>query len=152
LFNLFSKKKQSFFPKEDEERMVEAIRSAENQTSGEVRLFIESKCAYLNPVDRAIELFGELHMHETKERNGVLLYIAMKDRQLAIYGDHGIHVKLGQAFWEQEIATILSEFHKHHYTDGICKIIGDIGNALKQHFPYESDDKNELSDGIVFGK
>lgn len=152
MFNLFSKKKQSFFSNEDEERMVEAIRSAEKQTSGEIRLFVESKCAYINPVDRAVELFAELQMHQTKDRNGVLLYIAMKDRQLAIYGDDGIHAKLGQAFWEQEIATILSEFHKHHYTDGICKIIGDIGNALKKNFPYESDDKNELSDGIVFGK
>ena len=132
--------------------MVEAIRSAEKQTSGEIRLFVESKCAYINPVDRAIELFAELNMHQTKDRNGVLLYIAMKDRQLAIFGDEGIHKKLGQAFWEKEIATILSEFHKDHYSDGICKIITDIGTALKQHFPYESTDKNELSDGIVFGK
>lgn len=152
MFNLFSNKKQSLFSIEDEERMVEAIRSAEKQTSGEIRLFVESKCAYINPVDRAIELFAELHMHETKERNGVLLYIAMKDRQLAIYGDEGIHNKLGQSYWEEKVATILSEFNKLQYTDGICKIIGDIGNALKNHFPYESDDKNELSDGIVFGK
>ena len=132
--------------------MVEAIRSAEMQTSGEIRLFVESKCAYINPVDRAIELFAELNMHQTQDRNGVLLYIAMKDRQLAIFGDQGIHIKIGQAFWENETATILSEFHQHHYTDGICKIITDIGTALKHHFPYENADINELSDGIVFGK
>ena len=152
MFNLFSKKKQTFFSKEDEERMVEAIRSAEMQTSGEIRLFVESKCAFINPVDRAIELFAELNMHQTKDRNGVLLYIAMKDRQLAIFGDEGIHNKLGQSYWEKQTTTILSEFQNDHYADGICKIITDIGTALKQHFQHESDDINELSDGIVFGK
>jgi len=152
LLNLFSKKKQSFFSNEEEERMVEAIRSAELQTSGEIRLFVESKCSFINPVDRAIELFGELKMHETKDRNAVLLYIAIKDRQMAIYGDQGIHQEMGQKFWNQEVATIISAFNQHHYTDGICKILGDIGDALKENFPYDREDINELPDGIVFGK
>ena len=152
IFNFLTAKKQSFFNLEEEERMVEAIRSAEMQTSGEIRLFIESKCRFINPVDRALELFGELNMHETKDRNGVLLYIAIKDRQMAILGDEGIHQRLGQSFWQQEVSKILSEFHQHHYVDGICKVIGDIGIALKQNFPYEREDINELSDLIIFGK
>ena len=152
LLHIFSKKRLNYFTKEEEERMVEAIRSAELQTSGEIRLFVESKCTFINPVDRAVELFGELNMHETKDRNAVILYIAIKDRQMAIYGDQGIHQKLGQEFWNKEVALILSEFNKQHYVDGICKILGDIGIALKENFPYEREDINELPDGIVFGK
>lgn len=132
--------------------MVQAIRFAEKQTSGELRLFVESRCKYINPVDRAIELFSELKMHNTKDRNGVIIYIAMKDRQLAIYGDEGIHNRLGQEFWTKEVNTMIDEFHAEHFTDGIVKIIGDIGQALKTHFPYDKEDNNELEDGIVFGK
>lgn len=132
--------------------MVEAIRFAEKQTSGEIRLYVESRCKFLNPVDRAVELFEQLDMHHTKDRNGVIVYVAMKDRQLAIFGDEGIHRKMGQAFWEAEVKKILAEFGEQHYADGIVKIISDIGDALKQHFPYDRGDQNELSDEIVFGK
>lgn len=152
IFNFLTAKKQSFFSAEEEKRMVEAIRFAEIQTSGEIRLFVESKCRFVNPVDRAIELFGELNMHETKDRNGVLLYIAIKDRQMAIWGDEGIHERLGQEFWQKEVSEILSEFHQHQYVDGLCTIIANIGLALKQNFPYEKEDINELSDLIIFGK
>jgi uncharacterized membrane protein len=152
ILSLFTGRKKSFFSKEDEERMVQAIRSAEKQTSGEVRLYIESHCSFINPIDRAKELFTELKMSETKDRNAVLLYFAMKDRQMAIWGDEGIHQKMGQAFWEKEVATILSEFKSNHFLEGICHMIHDVGEALKIHFPYASDDKNELDDNIVFGK
>ena len=152
LFNLFSTKKQSFFTKEEEERMVEAIRSAELQTSGEIRLFIESKCSFINPVDRAIELFGELNMHQTKDRNAVLVYIALIDKQLAIFGDEGIHQRLGQTFWNNEVEKIIAQFNQNEISNGICNMIQAIGKALTHHFPHAIDDKNELSDGIVFGK
>ena len=152
LFDFLSNKKQTFFSKEEEGRMVEAIRSAEKQTSGEIRLFMEQRCAFLNPLDRAKEVFAELEMFKTKDRNAVLLYIATKDQQLAVLGDEGIYQKMGQAFWDSEVKLILSEFKQHHFIDGVCKIIGDVGVALKENFPYESDDKNELDDGIVYGK
>jgi hypothetical protein len=152
LFDFLSNKKQTFFSKEEEERMVEAIRSAEKQTSGEIRLFMEQRCAFLNPLDRAKEVFAELEMFKTKDRNAVLLYIATKDHQLAVLGDEGIYQKMGQAFWDSEVKLILSEFKQHHFIDGVCKIIGDVGVALRENFPYESDDKNELDDGIVYGK
>jgi uncharacterized membrane protein len=145
-------KKKRFFSQEEEERMVEAIRSAEMQTSGEIRLYVESHCKMVNPLDRAKELFIQLEMAKTQDRNGVLLYFAMKDRQLAILGDEGIHARLGQEFWNNEIRTIIADFKQKNFVDGICHMIEDVGNALKLNFPYTSDDKNELSDGIVFGK
>jgi uncharacterized membrane protein len=152
IFDFLSNKKQSFFTKEEEERMVEAIRSAEKQTSGEVRLYVESHCKMVDPLDRAKELFIQLEMTKTKDRNAVLLYFAIKDRQLAILGDEGIHQKLGQEFWNNEIKTIVADFKQHQIVNGICHMIADVGEALKINFPYSSDDKNELSDGIVFGK
>ena len=152
IFNLFSSKKQSFFTKEEEERMVKAIRSAELQTSGEIRLFVESKCSFINPVDRAIELFGKLNMHQTQDRNAVLVYIALKDKQLAVFGDEGIHQRLGQSFWNDEVEKIIGQFNQNEISNGICNMIQAIGKALTHHFPHAIDDKNELSDGIVFGK
>lgn len=132
--------------------MVQAIRLAEKQTSGEIRLFVESHCNFLNPIDRAKELFAELNMSATQDRNAVLLYFAMKDRQMAIWGDEGIHQKLGQTFWNNEVSNILEDFKKENFTSGICKMIADVGDALKSNFPYTTDDKNELDDTIVFGK
>ena len=152
ILSLFTGKKKSFFSKEDEERMVQAIRFAEKQTSGEVRIFVESHCSYIQPIDRAKELFAELKMTATKDRNGVLLYFAMKDRQMAIWGDEGIHQKMGQGFWEKEVAKILADFKREHFVEGICNMIQAVGEALKKNFPYASDDKNELDDTIVFGK
>ena len=152
LFDFLSNKKQTFFSKEEEERMVEAIRSAEKQTSGEIRLYMEQRCAFLNPLDRAKEVFAELDMFKTKDRNAVLLYIATKDHQLALLGDEGIYQKMEQAFWDNEVKLMLSEFKQHHFIDGVCHIISDVGDALKENFPYQSDDKNELDDGIVYGR
>lgn len=131
--------------------MVEAIQQAEKNTSGEVRLFIESKCKFVDPVDRAKEIFFNLKMQETKDRNAVLLYIALDDKQLALFGDEGIHQRLGDEFWNHEVKKIIGAFTKDDYTGGICLIIRDIGEALRSHFPYESDDKNELPDEIIFG-
>ena len=100
-----------------------------------------------------MEIFAELQMDKTEERNAVLVYIAMKDRQLAIYGDAGIHDKVGTAFWNNEVQSMLAHFNKKDYVQGIVKIIHDIGEALVTHFPYNANtDKNELPDDIVFGK
>jgi uncharacterized membrane protein len=151
--SIFSfRKKQPFFTPEEENRIVEAIRKAEKRTSGEIRVYVESRCRFVDPVDRAIEIFYGLKMENTDDRNGVLIYIAMKDHQIAVYGDEGIHLKVGSAFWNKEIKTILEEFNAEHYTDGLITIIHDLGEALTSHFPYEKEDRNELPDDIVFGK
>ena len=147
----FKSSSRSLFNPADEERIVAAIRAAEKRTSGEIRVFIESKCRFVDPVDRAAEVFFGLKMEQTEDRNGVVFYIAMKDHQLAIFGDEGIHKIVGTEFWNAEVQKILREFNAANYVDGIIEIVRDIGEALVKHFPYEQEDKNELPDNIVFG-
>lgn len=133
--------------------MVSAIQNAEQQTSGEVRIFVESKCKYVDALDRAQEIFIRLKMDETELRNGTLIYVAVKDRQAAVYGDQGIHQKVGEQYWKETVAKMLLLFRTQRLTDGICQGIHDLGQALKLYFPYNSDtDKNELPDEIVFGR
>jgi uncharacterized membrane protein len=140
------------FSDEEQQRIVAAIRTAEKRTSGEIRVFVESKCSYVDAVNRAAEIFFGLKMDKTEDRNGVLLYIAVKDQQLAIFGDKGIHEKVGTEFWNEEVKKILKEFSQHHYADGVVHVVTEIGEALVHHFPYENEDRNELPDDIVFGK
>src|SRR5262249_21136639 len=123
------------------------------QTSGEIRVYVESRCRFVNPVDRAAEVFWLLKMEDTAQRNGVLVYVAIKDKQLAVYGDKGIHEKVGVSYWNQEVRMILEHFSKASNANAIKKIVMDIGEALRTHFPYDGDtDKNELPDDIVFGR
>jgi len=150
---LFRKKPVQFFSAEEQAIIVQAIQSAERRTSGEVRVFIESRCRFVDPIDRAIEVFNHLQMQKTDQRNGVLVYAAMKDRQLAIYADQAIYQAAGAAFWLQEVKTILNQFNKENYADGLATIVLEIGAVLEKHFPYDAaTDKNELPDDIVFGK
>lgn len=152
MFNFFKKKSANYFSETEKEVIVNAIKQAENNTSGEIRVFVESSCKYVDAIDRAKEIFEKLKMYETKQRNGVLLYVAFKDRQLAIFGDKGIDEKVGTEFWNKEVKQLLLFFNKLNYTEGIADIVLHIGNALKMHFPYnKSTDQNELNDNIVFG-
>lgn len=133
--------------------IVQAIRDAEKQTSGEVRVFVESHCRFVDPLDRAKEVFMKLEMDETKFRNGTLLYVAVKDRQLAVFADGGIHTATGPQYWKDVVQQILSMFNSESYAIGIKECILKIGDALKTHFPYDAaTDKNELPDEIIFGK
>lgn len=151
--SLFSfNKKKDFFTPEQQQQMTDAIRMAEKNTSGEVRIFVESKCKFVDAVDRAKEIFFNLKMEQTKDRNAVLLYMALDDHQLALFADEGIYQRLGTEYWNKEVRKIISHFTKDDYTGGICNIVEDIGEALQFHFPYESADKNELPDEIIFGK
>jgi uncharacterized membrane protein len=148
----FSRKKK-FFSTEENEMIVQAIRDAEKQTSGEVRIFVESKCSFIDPLDRAKEIFTQFKMEKTEHRNGVLFYVALKDRQLAIYGDTGIHQKTGDDYWKAAVDNMLSHFNKENYAEGIASCVSMIGKALQQHFPFnKAVDKNELPDEIIFGK
>lgn len=146
-------KPKEFFTPEEKERLIEAIRKAEQRTSGEVRVFIESHCRFVDAMDRARELFIQLGMDKTMDRNGTLIYVAVKDRQAAVLGDSGIHEKVGQKYWEDEVQKMLLHFKQHHLADGVCQVVNDIGEALHHYFPYDRDtDKNELPDEIVFGR
>jgi uncharacterized membrane protein len=147
----FSRKKE-FFAFDEKERIVTAIREAETQTSGEVRVYVESRCRFVDPLDRAAEIFWGLKMDMTQDRNGVLVYVAMKDQQFAILADQGIHERVGQTFWEKEVSLMKGHFKNNHPAEAIVAVVNDIGMALKTHFPYNrSTDKNELPDDIVFG-
>ena len=132
---------------------MEAIRAAEKRTSGEIRVFVESKCKYMDAVDRAVEIFGNLKMQETADRNAVIVYLAVRDRQLAVYGDEGIHNKVGDEYWRREVGLLLQNFNKEDFSAGISQCVKEIGEALHYYFPYDrGSDKNELPDEIVFGK
>lgn len=153
MFGLFQKKQKEYFTQAEKNAIVAAIQKAEQRTSGEIRIYVESNCELVNPVHRAKEIFYQLQMDQTASRNGVLLYLAMEDHQLAVFGDEGIHQKVGHAFWLKEVEMMLSEFKQKHFIEGICHIIEDIGEALVTHFPFDgTTDKNELPDEIVFGK
>lgn len=146
-------KRKDFFSPDERARIIDAIRVAEMQTSGEIRLFVESRCKYVDPVDQASEIFWRLKMDQTVERNGVLIYVAIKDHQLAIIGDEGIHQRVGSQFWDKEVVNMLKHFQNKEFVAGIIAVVEDIGEALGTHFPYvTSTDKNELPDDIVFGK
>ena len=146
-------KKEKFFSEEENELIVQSIRDTEKQTSGEIRVFIESKCRFIDPLDRAYEIFNQLKMTETEHHNGVLFYIALKDKQLAIFADSGIHNGVGEQYWKNIVSHILIFFNKENYAAGIKECILKIGEALKNNFPYDKNtDKNELPDEIIFGK
>src|SRR5487761_2210655 len=142
----FSRKKE-FFSKEENDLIVQAIRDAEKQTSGEVRVFVESRCKFVDPLDRAKEIFSHLKMEQTEYRNGVLFYVAVKDRQLAIFADSGIHSAAGEKYWKEVVENIIHIFNKENYDTGINEGVLKIGEALAYHFPYDQKgDKNELPD------
>ena len=151
IFPFFKKKK--LLSALQEEQIVNAIRAAEKNTSGEVRVYMESHCRFVDPVDRAIEVFFGLKMNDTDDHNGVLIYVALKDKQLAIYGDEGIHAMVGKEYWQNAVKIVLQHFNKTDYVAGICNSVIAIGKTLEKEFPYDAtDDKNELPDEIVFGK
>ncbi len=145
-------RRNEFFTVEERQRIVEAVRNAERRTSGEIRVYVESRCPYIDAFDRAVEIFYKLKMQKTDDRNAVIVYVAIKDHQLAVYGDEGIHVKVGNDYWINEVKQMISSFDRENYAEGIRQCVIDIGDALHAHFPFDNDtDKNELPDEIVFG-
>ena len=132
--------------------MVEAIRAAEKNTSGEIRVFVESRNQYVDAIDRAQELFVQLKMNQTQHRNGVLVYVALTDRQVAVYGDSGIHQRVGKEYWDQALERMLRFFNGNDISQGIIHCVMEIGSTLSKEFPYQAEtDRNELPDEIVFG-
>lgn len=141
----------AFFTEDQQRLIIDAIQEAERQTSGEVRVHIEKKCPLDDVMERAKEVFLFLHLHETKERNGVLFYLAYEDRKFAVLGDKGIDEKVSKDFWNSTKDLLRQYFSKGQFTEGFCKGIEEAGRQLKTHFPYSSDDINELPDDISFG-
>jgi uncharacterized membrane protein len=143
-------KTQEFLSKEEEQEIVDAIKTAETNTSGEIRIHIEAT-SKIAPFERALEVFGELEMHHTEQRNGVLLYIAVNDHQFAICGDEGIDKVVANDFWDCTRDTMASHFKDGQFKEGIVAGILNAGEQLKQFFPWQTDDTNELSNEISKG-
>ncbi|MBZ4676257.1 MAG: hypothetical protein JG782_876 [Anaerophaga sp.] len=138
------------FTEEQKAEIVNAIKEAELNTSGEIRVHIEKNCAE-DVLDRAAFIFEKLKMHKSKLRNGVLFYLAVQERKFAILGDAGINAKVPEGFWDNIKETMLNHFKNGEFTRGLSEGIKMTGEQLKKHFPWKSDDVNELSDEISFG-
>jgi len=139
------------FTEADRLKIQSAIAEAEKNTSGEMRLFVESECGE-NVLDRAAFIFRELRMDQTSERNGVLFYLALDSRQFAILGDKGINSKVSTDFWYEIKLAMQNHFTEGDFIHGLSNGVKMAGEALQKYFPYHKDDKNELSNEIVFGK
>jgi uncharacterized membrane protein len=143
-------KVEDFLTKAEEQEIVEAIGKAEKNTSGEIRVHIEKENT-IAPLDRAMEVFRSLNMENTEERNGVIIYVAVKSHQFAIYGDKGINEKVGHDFWDCTKDVMANHFKNGNFKQGLIDGILRAGEQLKTHFPYQSDDTNELSNEISKG-
>lgn len=142
---------KDFFTKAQQQEIISAIKRAELDTSGEVRLHVENECKG-DVLDRASGIFAKLKMHKTKLRNGVLFYVAIHNRKFAILGDAGINAKVPEGFWDEIKLVILDKFKQGLYVEGLVNGIIMAGEKLKEHFPYNKGDINELSDDISFSK
>ena len=142
---------RNFFTKDEQKVIVDAIQEAEKSTSGEIRVHIENHCK-INVIDRASEVFRLLEMHETKLRNGVLFYIAMEDKELAIIGDTGINEQIQDHHWGEIKDHLIARFRNEEFTLGLKEAILMTGQQLKDEFPASENQENELADEISFGQ
>lgn len=140
-------KVEEFLSEKDEAEVVEAIRIAEKKTSGEIRVHLE-KSSNGDIWNRAIEVFQLLKMHNTKQENGVLIYVAVEDRSFVIYGDNGINNVVPKDFWESTKESIVKQFKKGDFKQGLVDGILQAGEQLQTHFPWTKGDRNELPDEI----
>lgn len=142
-------KASTFFTQEEQIQIRDAIKEAEGETSGEIRVHLETKLSG-KVLDRAAWIFKRLKMHETENRNGVLFYFAVQNKEFAVIGDAGINSKVADTFWDKIKNRLQTHFRNGKYSEGLIEGILMAGMQLKEHFPHERDDKNELSDEISF--
>ncbi len=142
---------QKYFTEENKLQIANAIRAAETNTSGEIRVHIEKHCRE-EVLDRAAFWFEKLEMHKTELRNGVLFYLAIEDHKFAILGDAGINQKVPADFWNETKEIVISKLKDDAFADGLAVGIIRAGEQLKAHFPYKTGDVNELSNDISFGQ
>jgi uncharacterized membrane protein len=143
-------KVEDFLTKAEEQEIVAAIGVAEKNTSGEIRVHIEKETS-VAAIDRAMEVFRNLNMENTQERNGVIIYVAVKSHQFAIYGDQGINEKVADDFWNSTKEIMQDHFKNGNFKQGLIDGILKAGEQLKTHFPFQDDDKDELSNEISKG-
>jgi uncharacterized membrane protein len=137
------------FSETEQLAIVQAIRDAEKDTSGEIRVHLDKTCSG-DPYKRAIKVFENLAMHKTAQRNGVLFYLSIDDRKLAIIGDKGIDEKVPADFWNVILEEVVQLFKQGKMAEGLAHGIAKAGQQLSTFFPYQKDDHNELSNDISF--
>jgi uncharacterized membrane protein len=140
-------KASSFFTKEQQAHITDSIREAEKETSGEIRVHIETRLSG-DVLDRAAWIFKRIGMHKTEKRNGVLFYLAVTNRKFAIIGDLGINSKVPENFWDEIKGVLEKHFQEAKFSEGLIKGIIAAGSQLKEHFPHQKNDVNELPDEI----
>lgn len=141
---------EDFLTADEEQQIIAAIRTAEKKTSGEIRVHIE-KTSKKDVYERALEVFHLLKMDNTKLQNGVLIYVAVEDRNFVIFGDEGINNVVDDDFWESTKSIIQGHFKRGHFKQGLVDGILKAGKQLETFFPWDAEDKNELPDGISKG-
>jgi uncharacterized membrane protein len=135
------------FSPDDLAAIAGAIAEAERQTSGEIRVHLERR-AVGDAIAHARRAFHALGMHRTRDRNAVLVYLALDDRRFAIVGDAGVHVRVGSGFWDAARDALERDLRENRMRDGLIAAVGEIGRALGRHFPRHPDDRNELGDAV----
>ncbi len=141
---------EQFLTEDEERKVIEAIRKAENRTSGEIRVHIEHNCEG-EALERAARIFHELGMHQTRQQNGVLIYIASEDHKAAVYAGKGIHKQVEEGFWSDVLNILLQHFKENAYEKGIEEAVYKVGDKLTEMFPYhQKGDVNELSNEISY--
>jgi uncharacterized membrane protein len=140
---------KNFFTEAEQQLLVEAIAKAESHTSGEIRLHLENFC-FGDALKAAHRVFSRLGMQKTNERNGILIYIAVVSRKIAVVGDSGIHNKLGSEYWNSMVSALIKKFKAQQKAPALADAIVMCGEQLGKHFPRNTEDKNELSNTISY--
>lgn len=140
-----------FFTKEEEKRIEEAIRFVEKGTTGEIRIRIERRCPG-EPLEHARSLLHTLGMTATRERTGILIYMSISDRRLAIFGDEAIHQHFGADGWQSVCDQLSDRFKREEFTEGICEAVHKVGQVLSKAFPARPDDVDELTNKPSYGE
>jgi uncharacterized membrane protein len=140
---------KEFLGQLDHPRIVEAIKKAEAQTSGEIRVFIQRGELQGDALDYAQRKFRQFGMEKTRERNGVLIFVAPRAQKFAVIGDEGVHQKCGPQFWQELVERMRAHFQSRHFTEALVEAIEEAGQLLARHFPKRHDDRDELPDEII---
>ncbi len=140
---------REFLDKLDHDRIVGAIREAEDKTSGQIRVFVQRGHLRGDALPAAQKQFRNLGMQKTEERNAVLVFVAPRARKFAVIGDEGVHEKCGEEYWQRLIESMRPHFRKEDFTQALVEAIAGTGELLAQHFPKREDGKNELPDDII---
>jgi uncharacterized membrane protein len=141
----------SIFSEADLLFLKSCIESAEKSTSGEIRLHVEAICPSDIPEKRAHELFDSLGMRNTKQKNAILIYLASESRKFVLWGDQGIHDRVGQSFWDEQAQFLSEQLRGGFYLQGMQKVIENLGKALGEYFPWDDSDVDELDNSISIG-